>query len=103
MTWLKAAIAPLTLVAVTAAANTSAVAATQCNTRSSVVSQLADEYGEQVTANAVTHNGTLLEVLTTLDGGTWSIIITSPRGQSCLVAAGEGWRAIAPAPDGPEA
>ena len=46
------------------------MAATQCNTRSSVVSQLADKYGEQVTANAVTHNGTLLEVLTTLDGGT---------------------------------
>jgi hypothetical protein len=33
-----------------------------------------------------------VEVLSTGDGETWSIIITSPKGMSCLVAAGEGWR-----------
>ncbi len=28
------------------------------------------------------------------DGKTWTIIISTPDGQSCLVAAGEGWRAV---------
>ena len=98
----KLAIAAAVLAAV-ACSTTPALAESQCNTRSSVGSRLADKYGEQVTANAVTHNGTLLEVLTTLDGRTWSIIITSPRGRSCLVAAGEGWRDLAPEAKGPEA
>ncbi len=35
-----------------------------------------------------------MEVLSTGDGDTWSIIITTPKGMSCLVAAGEGWRVI---------
>ena len=102
MKWLKAAIAPATLAVVTCT-NVPAMAETNCSTRSSVVSHLADKYGEQITANAVTHNGTLLEVLTAADGGTWSIIVTTPRGRSCLVASGEGWRDIAPELEGPEA
>jgi hypothetical protein len=40
----------------------------------------------------VTHNGGLVEVLSTGNGTTWSIIVTTPTGMSCLVAAGEGWR-----------
>jgi hypothetical protein len=32
--------------------------------------------------------------LTTGDGGTWTIILSSPNGTSCLVAAGEGWRGL---------
>lgn len=67
-------------------------ARSQCDTRESVLSQLADNYREEPVALGVTHTGGLIEVLTTKDGGTWSIIITSPQGISCLVAAGEGWR-----------
>ncbi len=26
-----------------------------------------------------------------LDKGTWSLLVTHPNGQSCLVAAGEAW------------
>ena len=40
----------------------------------------------------MTHYGGLIEVLA--NRKTWSIIITSPQGMSCLVAAGEGWRMI---------
>ncbi len=35
-----------------------------------------------------------MEVLSTRDGDTWSIIITTPKGMSCLAAAGEGWHMI---------
>ena len=69
-----------------------AVAEPQCNTRDSVMSQLKDKYNEEPTAIGVTHNGGLIEVITSPGGKTWSIVITSPQGMSCLVAAGEGWR-----------
>jgi hypothetical protein len=31
-------------------------------------------------------------VLAARDGATWSIIVTTSEGVTCLVAAGEGWR-----------
>jgi hypothetical protein len=40
----------------------------------------------------VTNSGGLVEVLSDGKGGTWTIIVTTPQGMSCLVAAGEGWR-----------
>ena len=65
----------------------------QCNTRDSVLRQLEEKYGETPVAVGVTHNGGLLEVIAG-DKATWSIIITSPQGMSCLVEAGEGWRML---------
>ena len=38
--------------------------------------------------------GGVVEILTSPDGNTWTIIVTTPQGMSCLVAAGEGWRAV---------
>ncbi len=40
----------------------------------------------------VTNKGALVEVLTTKDGLTWTIIVSIPNGLACLVAAGVGWR-----------
>jgi hypothetical protein len=66
----------------------------QCNTRDSVISLLANKYKEAPVAVGVTNTGGLVEVLSTGDGNTWTIIVTTPQGMSCLVAAGEGWRAL---------
>ena len=62
-----------------------------------------DKYREAPVAVGVTHNGGLIEVLSTGEGQTWSIIITSPQGMSCLVAAGEGWRMVEALAQDPEA
>ena len=75
----------------------------QCNTRDNVIKQLGDKYQEAPVAVGVTHNGGLIEVLSTGEGQTWSIIITSPQGMSCLVAAGEGWRMVEHLAQDPEA
>ena len=72
-------------------ANT-AVAQPQCNDRKQVLDLLAQKYKEAPVASGVTNNGGLVEVLTDAKGGTWTIIVTTPQGVSCLVAAGEGWR-----------
>ncbi len=84
-------------------ASSSAFAAPQCNDRDKVLELLSEKYSEAPVAIGVGNNGGLVEVLSTGDGNTWSIIITSPQGMSCLVAAGEGWRLIEQIAMDPEA
>ncbi len=69
-----------------------AVAQPHCLSRTEMVARLAESYGELPRAAGVTANGSLLELLASPDGATWSILITGPRGRSCLVSAGEAWR-----------
>ncbi len=84
-------------------ASSSAFAAPQCNSRGKVLALLSEKYSEAPVAIGVANNGGLVEVLSTSDGNTWSIIITSPQGMRCLVAAGEGWRSIEQIAMDPEA
>lgn len=83
--------------------STAALAQTQpqCNERDNVLSLLAKKYQETPIAAGVTNTGGLVEVLTDGKGGSWTIIVTTPQGMSCLVAAGEGWRKLEqePAPN----
>lgn len=71
-----------------------ASAQSQCDTRANVISVLQGKYKESQAAVGVTMNGALLEVWTTEDGATWSILVSNPGGQTCLVAAGEGWQSV---------
>ena len=80
-----------------------ATAQPQCDQRDSVLQVLQQKYKEAPVALGVTHNGGLVEVLTTGNGNTWSIIVTTPQGMSCLVAAGEGWKAMQQVALDPEA
>ena len=63
-----------------------------CRERGEVVEHLARKYQEAPVAMGVTSGGKLVEVLTDHKGDTWTIIVTTPQGMSCLVATGEGWR-----------
>jgi hypothetical protein len=80
-----------------------AMAQPQCDQRDSVLKVLEQKYKEAPVALGVTHNGGLVEVLSSGNGTTWSIIVTTPQGMSCLVAAGEGWKAMQQASIDPEA
>lgn len=71
-----------------------------CQERNALLSKLEQRYKEVPVAIGVSKRG-LVELLTTDDGLTWTIILTSPIGVSCMVAAGEGWRALTPAPTEP--
>ncbi len=64
----------------------------QCDQRAKVLGHLAQKYKEAPIAVGVTSSGGIVEVLTTGDGETWTIILSDPNGTSCLIAAGEGWR-----------
>ncbi len=71
-----------------------AMAQSKCAPRDDALALLAQKYGETPVAIGVTNKGDLVELLTTADGTTWTIIVTSHHGISCMVAAGEGWRNV---------
>ena len=56
-----------------------------------VVEQLAARHKEAPTALGVTSGGAVLELFTTLDGSSWTIVLTLPNGMSRVIATGEGW------------
>ncbi len=84
----------LVLAAALSLAPSEGAAQVTCNPRDNVLGHLARKYQEVPVAIGVTNRGGLVEVLSTGDGKTWTIIISTPDGQSCLVAAGEGWRSV---------
>jgi len=94
--------ASLAVITYSAAAQT-ASGRPQCNDRKQVLDLLAQKYKEAPIASGITNNGGLVEVLTDAKGGTWTIIVTTPQGVSCLVAAGEGWRKMEQIAQDPEA
>ncbi len=57
---------------------TSAMAQPQCNERDNVLDLLAKKYQETPIAAGVTNTGGLVEVLTDIKSGTWTIIVTTP-------------------------
>ncbi len=81
---------------------TRATAQQVCATTDHVLAQLEQKFGERPVAIGVA-DGSLVELLTTKDGMTWTIIITTPKGMSCLIAAGEGWRPLERVEQGPPA
>ncbi|MGD1877319.1 MAG: hypothetical protein ACFB13_07445 [Kiloniellaceae bacterium] len=65
--------------------------APQCGAREAVLDRLSSKYAEHPVSIGVTATGSLLEVLASADGNTWTIIVTVPGGPTCLVSSGEGW------------
>ena len=70
----------------------------QCGPREQVLGALSENYQERLVSRGVTSAGALLEVLAG-PSGSWSIVLTVPGGQTCLVSSGEGWRDMPPSPD----
>ena len=61
-----------------------------CNARDNVVSALAEQFSEIPVANGLTQGGQLMEVFASAQG-TWTLILSLPSGQSCLIANGDDW------------
>ena len=73
-----------------------AVADPVCGHRADLIEQLSMRYSEAPAAVGLSSNGSVVEVLTAVTGTTWSIVVTTPNGVSCLVAAGENWETLQP-------
>lgn len=73
-----------------------------CGNRDNIVGQLAERHHETTAAMGLTTNGRIVEVLKSEDG-TWTIIVSSPDGRSCLMAFGDHWETVQPAATDPGA
>ena len=65
-----------------------------CTKRADVVNHLAKKYSEAPVAIGLANNGGVIEVLSSKDGNSWTIIITMPNGTACMIAAGENWEKV---------
>lgn len=71
------------------------VAEPLCGPHTDVASGLREAYDENMVAQGLTSAGVLIEVFAS-GSGTWTLVLVTPSGVSCLVSHGEGWRQTAP-------
>lgn len=75
-----------------------AFAQTPCGDRAGIVKMLAEKYREQVMDRGlIPSQQQVLEVFAS-PAGTWTILISRPSGLTCIMAAGEGFKRLNPAP-----
>lgn len=65
-----------------------------CAEREALLTSLSRQYAEAPRALGLANNGSVMELLSTRDGKTWTLLMTQPDGTSCVLAAGEAWEAI---------
>lgn len=66
-------------------------AGTPCGMRDKVIAKLQADYSEQLTAGGYQTSKSVMEVWTSTENGTFTVLLTNPNGVSCIVATGTGW------------
>ena len=64
-----------------------------CGDRADLIGKLAKTHSEGLVGMGLTSAGAVIEVLTSA-AGTWTILVTYPRGPTCAVATGENWETL---------
>ncbi len=75
--------------------------AEDCASREQVVSRLQMEYAEQLTGaglNDVASGNTMIEVWSSSETGTFTVMSTDAQGISCILATGTDWFRARPVP-----
>ena len=62
-----------------------------CFSYAEVVRQLKGTYAEAPVSLGLQSNGNLLQVFSSAESGSWTILSTSPDGKACVLAAGNNW------------
>ena len=88
-----AALAALVTLGV-AGSGPSASAQAQCGPRQEVVKSLGEKFKEAPIGRGLTQPGQVLEIFAS-QSGSWTMLVTTPNGTSCLIAAGENWDMMA--------
>lgn len=65
-----------------------------CGSREEMTERLKRTFGEAQTGLGLVSAASVIEVWSSKETGTWTILMTDPDGQSCLVAAGEAWKTV---------
>ena len=62
-----------------------------CAKRDAVVERLEQRFGEVRQAVGLNRQNGVVELFASADTGSWTILLTSPNGVSCLIASGDTW------------
>lgn len=65
-----------------------------CGKRDALIGTLSQSYQEKPIAIGLSQDGSLVELLSTVDGSTWTILVTMPSGTSCIATAGQDWQPL---------
>ncbi|WP_425439252.1 hypothetical protein [Poseidonocella pacifica] len=66
-----------------------------CAERETVLSRLADKYGETRQSIGLGANNALVEVFASDETGSWTITVTTAEGTTCLIASGQAFEELA--------
>ena len=78
----------LASIAVALGLNWPAAAAVPCYPRDALVQRLLNYHQEKPVVRGLASNGGLLELFAKEDGSTWTMVMTSPQGLSCVIGVG---------------
>ncbi len=65
-----------------------------CAKRMDIIKHLSGQFHEAPVALGLADNGSLLEILASTDGKTWTLLFSMPTGMSCLMATGQDWQSL---------
>jgi hypothetical protein len=72
-------------------------AAKPCGARSEMVQELSEVLVEKPLGMGLTSAGNLLELFVS-KGGTWTIVVSTPKGRGCVVTHGDYWLKVSESP-----
>lgn len=65
-----------------------------CTKRVEMVKKLNERFGENLQSTGLTPGGQALEIFAHPETGTWTILLSSSNGTSCMMASGHAYQAI---------
>ncbi len=86
----------MTLLVVANLVTRPAQAQTVCVAHTDLVSKLSRQFSEQPAALGLGGDGSVLQLFTSKDGDTWTLVRVLPNGNSCMMAVGESWTQMSP-------
>ncbi len=69
-----------------------AMAQTVCGPRDHIVSKLDAQFMEQMIGGGLVTPTSVVEIWTSPDAGTWTMLVTNANGKSCVLTSGTDWR-----------
>ncbi|MBZ9859676.1 hypothetical protein LB515_14595 [Mesorhizobium sp. CA15] len=67
-----------------------ASAAAQCAARADIIKALGDKFHETEAGRGLINPNVVLEIFVS-DQGSWTVLASDTKGQSCVLSVGEGW------------
>ncbi|MEX0337953.1 MAG: hypothetical protein AB3N11_02825 [Arenibacterium sp.] len=63
----------------------------QCMPRDTLIETLQTKFGESLTGGGLQSENQLLELWSSQNTGSFTVLLTQPNGISCVVASGQNW------------